>query len=240
MAAKQSKYLPSNTTYVRTKKAMTVGIKEKVGSKYKLVKVRKNTLLKISATSVRENGNSDQTTALFTYGAIHYARAQKIKYANSLTTQATLLSKANFKAVKLKAPMRTLIFRPGTGFKADEKNFDAIPTSGFYLTLAKDVHLVDSQQATDTQNYKPTRSVKVTEVTVIGNTTIVDYKKPLKGLPNKKIAKNHYRLTIKQLKTTGKLNLDMSDGTYNAMASWTNYQINNKPYYNGEIEYSDD
>ncbi|VDG23568.1 hypothetical protein [Lactiplantibacillus mudanjiangensis] len=249
-AATSSKYLSIRTSYVRTKKAMTVGIKEKVGSKYKLVKVPKNTLLKVDAmASSSASDGSVKQTAIFTYGAIHYARAKKMKYENRVTAKSTPLTKANFKAVSLKAPIRTQIFRPGTGFKANSANTAAVSTSGFYLTLdnylqyysktamAKDSYIAGARWATSSQNYKPTRSIKVTKVTVSGNTTKIYYKKPLKGLPNKKIAKNSYRLTIKNLKTTGSVGILPVDDTYDAIASWTNYKINGKAYCFGEIEH---
>lgn len=242
-------YLSGNTGYVRTKKAMYVGISKKTNGKYRAVKVKKNTLLEVTSTMSTGTANGGvKTTALLTYGVVNYQRAKTLKYKDKATIPFT---KANFKRVSLKAPIRTQIFLAGKGYTANSDNTAANKTAGFYLTLdnylqyyskdamTKDEFLFGSRWATTTRVYKPTQSVKVTKVTVKGNTTKIDYRKPLKGLPNKKLSKNHYRLTITNLKTTGTLGILPVDDTYNAIASWTNYTVNGKAYHFGEIEYGD-
>lgn len=72
-----------------------------------------------------------------------------------------------------------------------------------------------------------------------GNTTTVDYAKALKGLPNKKVGKHHYRLTITNKKTTGNLGMLPMDDVFDLYGTWTNYTVNGKPYFFGELEYGD-
>jgi len=245
-AATSSKYLTGNVGYVRTKKAMYVGIYKKTNGKYKQVKVKKNTLLNAESIMSMSDGHGGvKTTALFTYGVVNYKRAKALKYKNIATIPFT---KANFRYVTLKAPIRTQVFLNGKGYTANSTNMTAEPTPGFYLTLdnylqyyskaamAKDSHLFGSRWADSTNVYKPTRSVKVSKVTVKGNTTKIDYNKALKGLPNKKLSKGHYRLTITNKKTTGSLGINPTDDTFDAIASWTNYTVNGKAYHFGEVE----
>jgi len=246
-ATTSGKYLSGNVGYVRTKNAMYVGISKKTNGKYKQVKVKKNTLLAVGSTLSSDDGNGGvKTTALFTYGVVNYKRAKTLKYKNMATIPFT---KANFKRVSLKAPIRTQIFLAGKGYTANSTNTKAAPTAGFYLTLdnylqyyskaamAKDRYLFGSRWAGTTNVYKPTSSVKVSKVTVKGNTTKVDYNKALQGLPNRKLSKNHYRLTITNQQTTGSLGILPVDDTFDAIASWTNYTVNGKAYHFGEIEY---
>lgn len=246
-ATTSSKYLSGNVGYVRTKKAMYVGIYKKTNGKYKQVKVKKNTLLNVEANMSSDDGHGGvKTTALLTYGVVNYKRAKTLKYKDMATIPFT---KANFKWVSLKAPIRTQIFLVGKGYTANSTNTKAEPTAGFYLTLdnylqyyskaamAKDYYLFGSRWAGTTQVYKPTRSVKVSKVTVKGNTTKIYYNKALKGLPNKKLSRNHYRLTITNKKTTGSLGINPIDDTFDSIASWTNYTVNGKAYHYGEVEY---
>ncbi|WP_203641361.1 hypothetical protein [Levilactobacillus andaensis] len=246
-AATSDKYLSGNVGYVRTKKAMYVGIYKKTNGKYKQVKVKKNTLLSVGSTMSSNDGHGGvKTTALFSYGVVNYARAKALKYKNIATIPFT---KANFKRVNLKAPIRTQVFLSGKGYTANSTNTKAEPTAGFYLTLdnylqyyskaamAKDTYLFGNRWATDGHAYKPTHSVKVSKVTVKGNTTIVYYSKAVPGLPNKKLSKGHYRLKITNKKTTGSLGINPVDDTFDSIASWTNYSVNGKAYHFGEVEY---
>lgn len=247
--AATSQYLTGNTGYVRTKKSMYVGIYQKKNGKYHQVKVKKNTLLNAEGTmSTGAASGGVKTTALFTYGVVNYARANQLKYKERATIPFT---KANFKRVSLKAPIRTQIFKVGKGYTANSDNSNAAPTPGFFLTLdnylqyyskaqmAKDSELMSQRWAGTSRNYKPTRSVKATKVTVKGNTTTVDYAKALKGLPNKKVGKHHYRLTITNKKTKGSLGMLPMDDVFDLYGTWTNYTVNGKPYFFGELESGD-
>ncbi|WP_143461612.1 hypothetical protein [Levilactobacillus enshiensis] len=243
-ASTDKTYLAGDVSYVRTKRAMFVGISKKVNGQYHAVKVKKNTLLYVEGTSADHSG----VKAAFSYGVVNYNRAQTLKYKNGMTIPFT---KANFKPVRLKAPIRTQIFLAGKGFTANAANTNAAPTAGFFLTLdnylqfyersamAKNDFLFGSRRATTNRVYKPTQTVKTTKVTVKGNTTTVYYQQPVKGLPNQKISQGHYRLKITNQKTMGQLGIQLVDGSYAQNATWTNYTVNGKPYHFGEVESAD-
>lgn len=240
-------YLTDRTGYVRTKKTMYVGIYQKQRGKYRPVKVKKNTLLAVEATASEWGTNGQvKTKAALTYGVVNYQRAKTYKYQNMASIPFT---KANFKRVKLKAPIRTQIFHPGKGFTANADNSAAALTAAFYLTLdnylqyydksavAKSPYLTGLRWVSSSVVTKPTQSVKVAKVTVKGNTTKIDYNRPIKGLPNHKIGKQRYRLTVVNQRTTGHLGIGPIDDTFSAFASWTNYTVNGRPFHFGEIEY---
>jgi len=157
----KSGYLSWNNSYVRTKRAMFVGIYEKVNGKYHAVKVKKNTLLHVEGLSSDSSG----VTAAFSYGVVNYNRSRTLKYKNSTTIPFT---KANFKPATLKAPIRTQVFLAGKEFTPNTTNTNAAPTAGFYLTLdnylqfynqaamAKDTYLFGGRWAMTNYIYKPT------------------------------------------------------------------------------------
>lgn len=245
-AATKTKDLPLYTTYVRTKKAMTIGAKLKTKAGYRTVYVKKNQLLAVSTVDTKQVGKNFKEYATFTLGAVHYAKIKNLKYS----PKRIRLSTANFKRVKtLKAPVRTQLLLKGTGYKIGRTR---VYQPGLVLTLDNYLQTYSKSQlkkydanwlnpSTDVSDFtfmnkKPLASVKVTKLTKKGKTYTLDYKTPLKGFADKKISKHHYRLTIKQLGTS-KQNYLPIDDTYDAAASWTNYQLNNKPYFSGQMEW---
>lgn len=244
----KSDYLSNQTSYVRLKKTMDVGILRKSGKTYKPLIKKKGSLLAVEgvgATSAdKDKKGNIVIRAAFSSGAVHYNRLKKLQYKGKISIPFT---KANFKPVKLKAPMRTLLFQKGTGFKA-AGDFTFTTPAAFYLTLD---NYLQAYNATAMKKYapnggthtmwsqdvwKPTSSVKVSKVTVKGAKTIVDYRKPVKGLPNKKVAKHHYRLTIQQLKGTHSQMFFPVDDTFDSQGTWTNYKVNGKKYFVGQAE----
>lgn len=232
-----SKYLSvGQSGYVRTKKDMYVGIYQKSGNTYKPLLKKKGSLLRVAGTS--QMSSNGPIKASFTSGAVHYSRLSKLKFSSTPTIPLTT---ANFKNVKLKAPIRGTVLRAGTGFKEDSKlNYGN--SSAFYLTLdnyiqyyskaamtkydAGGIMVIDGGHSID--NYKPTASAKMIKTAVKGNTTTVQYNKYIKGIPGKKLSAHKYQIKITNLKTRG--------GKYFAeetRGSWTNYTINAKPYFTG-------
>ncbi|MFC6261824.1 hypothetical protein [Levilactobacillus fujinensis] len=69
-------YLAGNVRYVRTKRAMFVGISKKVNGQYRAIKVKKGTLLYVETTLVDNSG----VKAAFSYGVVNYKRAKMLKY----------------------------------------------------------------------------------------------------------------------------------------------------------------
>lgn len=237
-----SKYLSGivGNEYVRTKKAMYVGIYKKHGNTYKPLLKKKGALLKISGMT--QKFGSPVVKVAFNSGAVHYNRLSKLRFSDTPTIP---LTKANFKKVSLKAPIRTTVLRAGKGFKEDNKgNFGN--GSAFYLTLDNYIqyyskaamakydgggtmYVADGHNTTYS-NIKPTASAKMTKTTVKGNTTTVQYNKYIKGLPGKKLKTHKYQIKIKNLKTTGSADFGESWG-----GNWDNYTVNSKPYFSGMI-----
>lgn len=252
-----SPYLPDNskpgtTQYVRLKKTMDVGFYQKSNGHYKKLLKKKGSLLEVMGINRNEVNGEYVPTIGLTSGAVHYNRAKKLKYSTMDNMHAKLIpyTKANFKPVKLKAPDRTLLFQSGTGFKLNAKKDNLVTTPAFYLTLdnylqyynAADLAKVAPsglyKNVRGMNVWKPTASVKVSKVSVKGRTTTVDYKKPLKGMPNKKISKGHYRLKI--VHNTKKHHATFFPDGYTEEATWTTYKVNGKSYYVGEsIEVKD-
>lgn len=247
-----SPYLSDTTQYVRLKKTMDVGFYQKSGKRYKKLLKRKGSLLAVSGVNRNEVNGQYVPTAGLTSGAIHYNRAKNLKYMTMDNLHPVLVpfTKANFTPVKLKAPDRTLLFQSGTGFKLTPKKDDLVTTPAFYLTLdnylqyysASDLAKVAPsglyQSVGGLNVWKPTASVKVSKVTVKGRTTTIDYAKPLKGMPNKKISRGHYRLTVVHNPTKHHKTF-FPDG-YTQEATWTTYKVNGKSYYVGQsIEVKD-
>ncbi|NLR10254.1 MULTISPECIES: hypothetical protein [Lactobacillaceae] len=236
-AQASSKYLSlGQSGYVRTKKAMYVGIYQKHGNTYKPLLKKKGALLRVSGY-VQQSSNGPVKVS-FTSGAVHYSRLHNLKFSANATIP---LTKANFKNVKLKAPIRGTVLRAGTGFKQD-RHLNYGNSSAFYLTLDNYIQyysksamvkydaggdmVIDGGHTMD--NYKPTASAKMTKTTVKGNTTTVQYDKYLKGIPGKKLGAHKYQIKIKNLKTLGHKYFGEED-----RGSWTNYTINAKPYFAG-------
>lgn len=252
-AKSSSPYLPDNTQYVRLKKNMDVGIYQKSGNHYQKLLKKKGALLQVMGVGRNAVRGKYVPTVALTSGAVHYSRANKLKYKtmDNMHPMNIPFTKANFKPVKLKAPDRTLLFQAGTGFKvASSIEESLVTTPAFYLTLdnylqyysAADIAKVSPSglyKAVGGMNvWKPTASVKVSKVTVKGKTTTVDYAKPLKGMPNRKISKGHYRLKI--VHNTKQHHATFFPDGYTEEANWTTYKVNGKSYYVGEsIEVKD-
>ncbi|MBT9676433.1 hypothetical protein [Levilactobacillus brevis] len=235
-----NKYLSGigGNEYVRTKRAMYVGIYQKHGNTYKPLLKKKGALLKINGMT--QKFGSPVIKVGFTSGAVHYNRLSKLRFTSTPTIP---LTKANFKKVSLKAPLRTTVLRGGKGFKQDSKlNYGN--GSAFYLTLDNYIQyyskpamlkydgggtmVVDNGHNDSYSNFKPTVSAKMTKTTVKGNTTTVQYNKYIKGIPGKKLTAHKYQIKIKNLKTHGGKYFSEED-----RGSWDNYTVNNKPYFSG-------
>lgn len=252
-AASSSPYLPEHVRYVRLKKNMDVGFSQKTGRHYRKLLKKKGALLEVTGRGGTTIKGKFVETGGFTSGAVHYNRLKKLRYATMKPMHAMTIpiTKANFKPVKLKAPDRTLLFQRGTGFKvASQKEETLVTTPAFYLTLdnylqyysAKDIAKYAPsglyKSVSGRNVWKPTASVKVRKVTVKGKTTTIDYAKPLKGMPNRKLSKGHYRLKIVH-NTKQHHQVFFPDG-YTEDATWTTYKVNGKNYYVGEsIEIKD-
>ncbi|MFC6181606.1 hypothetical protein [Lactiplantibacillus daowaiensis] len=240
-------YLPETTKYVRLKKNMYVGIYQKSGTKYKKLLKHKGALLQIAGFGGSYQNGHQIVTAAFTSGAVHYNRIKKLKFdsMNKNKISDIPLTTANFKAVKLAVPTRALLFQAGTGFKTT-KNDDFTNPAAFYLTLDNYLQYYDTKAMTkygygsgaeETMDgarfiWKPTASVKVSKVTYKGKTTIIDYPKAIKGLPNKKISTGHYRLTITH--NPKKHHQSYTLAGYGFDSYWTTYKINQKSYFVGQ------
>jgi len=249
-AAKQpaSRYWRSNTTdYVRLKKTMDVGLTQKSGKTVKPLIKKKGSLLALGGiggnSADRDKQGNVVVRASFTSGAVHYNRLKKLGYASKISIPYT---KANFKPVKLKAPIRGMLLQKGTGFKTAGA-FTFTTPAAFYLTLDGYLQAYDAKtMATNapnggswrmaTQLWKPTSSVKTSKVTVKGNTTTIDYKRPVKGLPNQKVSKHHYRLKIQDLKQKHQQQFFPVDDTFDAQGTWQSYKVNGKAYFVGRAE----
>lgn len=243
---KTSPYLNSSTEYVRLKKTMYVGISQKSGKTYKPLLKKKGSLLAVAgiggAANDTDKAGNVIVRAAFTSGAVHYNRLKKLKYKGMISIP---FKKSDFKPVKLKAPIRTMLFQQGTGFKS-LGNWQYATPAAFYLTLDNYLQVYSAKamsqrvggawKMSSSNLWKPTHSEKVSKVTVKGNTTVIDYKKPLAGVPGKKISKNHYRLTIKDLKQKHIQTFDPVDDTYDSQGTWTDYTVNGKAYFVGQLE----
>ena len=243
----KSAYLRNTTGYVRLKKTMYVGIYQKSGKKVKPLLKKKGSLLAIGgiggAQADKDKAGNIVIRAAFTSGAVHYQRLKKLSYNGKISIPFT---KAHFKTATLKAPVRTLLFRKGTGFETNEMGL--ITPAAFYLTLD---NYLQSYSATAMAKFspsgsegrlaayevwKPTSAVKVSKVTVKGRTTTIDYRQPVAGMPNKKVAKHHYRLTIKDLNQKHSQSFFPVDDTYDSQGTWNDYTVNGKRYYVGSME----
>ncbi|CAJ1229404.1 hypothetical protein LZY01_11460 [Levilactobacillus zymae] len=243
----QSAYLRDTTGYVRLKKTMDVGILKKSGKTYKPLIKKKGSLLAVAglggSQADKDKKGNIVIRAAFTSGAVHYQRLKQLKYHGMISVPFT---KKNFKNVKLKAPVRTLLFQKGTGFKTNDMGLTT--PAAFYLTLdnylqaysgtamAKFAPNGGEWRMAANNVWKPTSAAKVTKVTVKGRTTTVDYRTPVKGLPNKKVAKHHYRLTIKDLNQKRSKSFFPVDDTYDSLGTWQNYKVNGKRYFVGNME----
>lgn len=238
-AQASSKYLtPQFGTYVRAKRNVYVGISQKHGRTYRPLLKKKGSLLFVMSST--QNQGSSVVKASFTSGAVHYNRLKKLAFT---MTDSVPLTKANFKKVSLKAPIRGTVLRQGNGFKEDRHGGFASPM--FYLTLDNYIQYYSRAAMSKYDSggemqvkfgngmevYKPTASAKMTKTTVKGNTTTVRYNKYIKGLPGKKVGKHTYQIKIKNLKTTG--SRYFGDDYWGG--SWDNYTVNSKPYFSGII-----
>jgi len=246
-AATKSKDLPLYTTYVRTKRAMTIGAKEKTKTGYQTIHIKKNKLLAVSSIDTRGKAPNFKEYATFTLGDVHYAQTQKVKYSRKYIRFNT----TNFKYIKtLRAPIRTQVLRQGKGFVMSP-GWTNQPTYSGALVVTLDNYIQTYSKARMTQiddhwmnataddafaKLKPTDTVKISKLTKTGSTYQIDYKTPLKGFADRKLGKHHYRLTIK---TLGQQNQNYTpvDDTYDTAASWTNFTLNAKPYFAGSAEW---
>jgi len=237
-AQASSKYLTGQYgSYVRAKRDVYVGISQRHGQTYKPLLKKKGSLLFV--TSSTQKFGSSVVKSSFTSGAVHYDRLKNLAFA---MTDSVPLTKANFKKVTLKAPIRGTILRQGNGFKDTKKNGFASPM--FYLTLDNYIQYYNQAEmnkydggdmavnyGTSVETYKPTASAKMTKTTVKGNTTTVQYNKYIKGLPGKKISAHTYQIKITDLKTKGSKSFE--DDYYGG--TWNNYTVNGNPYFSGMI-----
>lgn len=235
-AQASSKYLNlGQSGYVRTKKAMYVGITQKQGNTYKPLLKKKGALLRVAQIS--QPTGKGPIKVSFTSGPVHYNRLRHLRFSSDATIP---LTKANFKNVNLKAPIRGTVLRAGTGFKQD-RHYNYGNSSAFYLTLDNYIQYYSKSAMTKydasgdmvitghlTDNFKPTASAKMTKTTVKGNTTTVQYNRAIKGIPGKKLSAHNYQIKITNRNTHGLKYFSEED-----RGSWTNYTVNAKPYFVG-------
>lgn len=232
-----SQYLTlGQSGYVRTKKTMYVGIYQKQGNTYKPLLKKKGSLLRVAQIS--QPTGTGPIKVSFTSGPVHYNRLNNLKFTGNATIP---LTKANFKNVNLKAPIRGTVLRAGTGFKQDS-NYNYGNSSAFYLTLDNYIQYYSKSAMTKydaggdmvvtggnaMEKYKPTASAKMTKTTVKGNTTTVQYNRAIKGIPGKKLGAHKYQIKITNRNTHGLKYFSEED-----RGSWTNYTVNTKPYFVG-------
>lgn len=150
------------------------------------------------------------------------------------------------------SPIQTRIFRQGAGFTMRGTR-TYVHTAAFYVSrnnrltyfsaaaMKRDDPVWYQSSSLDGLNGKqPTQSVPVTRIRVSGDITTLDYRQPIKGLPNRKLGPHHYRLVIKNLHTRGGQSfIPVDTDGYRISASWRNYAVNGRSYFVGASESTD-
>lgn len=227
-AASTSKYLTTakDNSYVKTKTKAEIGWYNKVNGKKKKIYVPKGTVLKLDGT-FKKNG---KITAQFDFDALSYklgnGKIKKDKNGTQLGEWYTVpLKKSKYKIVKKPTAVTALTLERGK-YNTYKDNYDmAYVTSNNYLEYYKP----DKGVSTG----KPVQSNKITKVKKSGNKTYLYFKKAPKNVNTKKMKKNQYRLTVKNLKKTVKTtDMDRDDHTSSVgWTKWAKYSVGGKAYF---------
>lgn len=230
----------SDIQYVKVKRPLFTGQYTKVNGKkgHKII-TPKGTILKVEAT----NGGS---WAYFTRGAISYKMQQRIYQVPQTTkTYNKHYTTKYFRPYKLKLPVRTLAFQAGTGFTNSKAgNYKPI----FYITLdgylqyystprLKHYGIQNSWEATHESRavdnpiwtIKPTTAVKIYSFKTKGETSYIYYKKPVRGLTEKKVSAKYYCLSITKHQTVSK-KWNYGDEDWK-QGIWTRYTVGGHQFY---------
>ncbi|KRN97684.1 hypothetical protein IV54_GL001260 [Levilactobacillus paucivorans] len=247
-AATKSPYLDINHSfirYVQLKKNLYIGAQKKSGKTFKRVQSKKGTIVGILGMGYNKkdkNGNWI-VNAGFTNVSDHYGRIKNLTYKRNVSVP---LKKANFKIVKLGA--EPTLYQAGKGFKGILNSTTFTSQAAFYLTMD---HYVQYYNASAMKKFapdgavatvsgldvwKPTHSAKAYKVTTKGRTTKIYTHRAIKGLPNKRLAKGKYRLTIKDLNRQTNQDFFPFEDAYYAYATWSSYRVNGKPYFSGTAD----
>lgn len=251
-AATKSPYLDvthSMVRYVQLKKNLYIGAQKKSGKTFKRVQSKKGTIVEIGGMGYHRKHQTGYwiVNADFTNVPNHYNRIKNLRYSQHVSIP---LKKSDFKIVNLGT--NPILYQAGTGFKPVPNSTIFTSPAAFYLTLDHYVQYYSAakmkklmpggadESVSGFDVWKPSHSVKAYKVTTQGRTTRVYTHRAIKGLPNKRLAHNNYRLTIKDLNChTGRGFFPFEDGYY-ASADWSNYKVNGNPFFSGFTDLSYD
>lgn len=227
-AASTSKYLTTakDNSYVKTKAKAEIGFYNLVNGKKQKLYVPKGTVLKLDG--IIKKGS--KVTASIDYYALSYKLgAKRIKLDQNGNyiggSYYVSLKKSKYKIVKKPTAVTALTLERGK-YNTYKDNYDmAYVTSNNYLEYYKP----DKGVSTG----KPVQSNKITKVKKSGNKTYLYFKKAPKNVNTKKMKKNQYRLTVKNLKKTVKTtDMDRDDHTSSVgWTKWAKYSVGGKAYF---------
>lgn len=226
-----------NIDYVKLKRPMFTGYYTKVnGHKGHRIIMAKGTIMQVLSYS-------DNTVGL-SYGLISYQKQQHIyKPTHPADYNTPHYNTKYFTPYKLKLPVRNLPLQNGreyTNSKTDNyKPIFYITMDGYlqYYSHARLKHydvknIFESKSGAQYENplwrIKPTASVKVNHYKTIGRTSYVYYKKPIKGLGEKKVSSTYYRLAVKRGANKSQT---WRSGDEAFTVWWTTYNVGNHPFY---------
>ncbi|QBO36502.1 hypothetical protein EQG49_08460 [Periweissella cryptocerci] len=223
-AASASKYITNakNNSYVKTVAKAEIGWYNKVNGKKKKLYVPKGTVLKLDGT-FKKNG---KVSAQFDFDALSYklgnGKIKTDKNGNSIGDWYSVpLKKSKYKLVKKPTPITALELDLGK-YNTYKDIYDSM-----YVTSDNYLEYYNSKSS------KLSQSSKITKVKQSGNKTYLYFKKAPKNLNTKKMKKNQYRLTVKNLKKTTKTkDLDRDDHkTSVGWTKWAKYSVGGKAYF---------
>ncbi|KRK88809.1 hypothetical protein FD17_GL002279 [Lentilactobacillus sunkii DSM 19904] len=226
-----------NIDYVKLKRPMFTGYYTKVsGHKGHRIITPKGTIMQVLGSSANTVGLS--------YGLISYQKQQHIyKPTHPANYNTPHYNTKHFTPYKLKLPVRGLPLQSGIGY-TNSKNDNYKPI--FYITMdgylqyysnARLKHydvknIFESKSGSQYENplwrIKPTTSVKVNHFKTIGKTSYVYYKKPIRGLSEKKVSSKYYRLSIRKGINESE-SWHYGDSTWTVW--WTTYTVGDRPFY---------
>lgn len=223
-------------TYVKVKRPIFTGQYTKVDShRGKRILTPKGTILKVLLTS----GN----TAVLSRGLMSY-KAQQHLYENKMASYHTKhYNTKYFAPYRFKLPVRARVMQVGSGYTnqaaSNYKPIFYITMDGYlqYYSGARLKHYdiknsFESKSGSQDENplwrIKPTTMVKINHFKTTGNTSYVYYKKPIKGLPDRKVSSRYYRLSIRKIKNQQRT---WRNGDSALTAWWTQYNVGGHAFY---------
>ncbi|GAA3184838.1 hypothetical protein [Lentilactobacillus kefiri] len=226
-----------NIDYVQLKRPMFTGYYTKVnGHRGHRVITPKGTIMKVLGMS--------GTTVSLSYDLISYQKMQRMyKPTHPASYNTPHYNTKYFRPYKLKLPVRDVPMQSGKGYvyskAAYYKPIFYITMDGYlqYYSNARLKHYdvknifeskSGSQYANPLWQIKPTASVKINHFKTVGKTSYVYYKKPVKGLVEKKVSSKYYRLSIKK-----GVNKTQSWGNEDSAWTvwWTTYTVGGHPFF---------